>query len=378
MANTLTGLIPTLYESMNIVARELTGFIPAVARNSSAERAAVGETVRYPIVAASALEAITPGPAPAVSGDETITYGDMTISKSYAYPIKINGEESLGLKNSGQGQNITRDRFAQAFRTLANAVEADIAGLYKRTSRAFGTAGTTPFGSSFADAASVNKILDDNGCPRTGRSLIIDTGAALNMKSLSNYLQAQSAGGNEFRQGVLIPLDGLDIRQSAQVASVTKGAGSAYTSNTAGYAVGATDITLITGSGAINAGDVVTFAGDTNKYVVATGVAAPGVLKLAAPGLRQAIPTSATALTVGNNFRANLAFHRDAIQLVTRAPAVPEGGDSADDAYMLTDPISGLTFEIRVYRQYRQVKYEVCLAWGFDIVKPEFAGILLG
>ncbi|HNU27148.1 MAG TPA: P22 phage major capsid protein family protein [Planctomycetota bacterium] len=381
MANTLTGLIPILHEAMDVVARELVGFIPAVYRDSSAARAAKDETVRYPIVPAISGENITPGAAPAASGDATISYGDMTISKARAFPVRINGEETRGLMNGGRYREIMRDRFAQALRAGVNEIEADLAGLYTRASRAYGTAGATPFATAMSDAAAVNKILDDNGCPRTGRSLIIDTAAALNLKSLSNYMQAQAAGGDEFRRGVLFPLDGLDIRQSAQVKLHTKGTATGMDVDlVAGYNPGDTTIHVDGGdNGSIKAGDVITFAGDTNKYLVQSPFAtlAEEDLVIAKPGLLATLANTVEG-TIGDNYRANMAFHRDAIHLVTRAPAMPEGGDGADDAYMLTDPLTGLSFEVRVYKQYHQVKYEVCLAWGCVLSKPEFAAILLG
>ena len=71
-------------------------------------------------------------------------------------------------------------------------------------------------------------------------------------------------------------------------------------------------------------------------------------------------------------------FHRSAIQLATRAPAMPDGGDSADDVMIVTDPVSGVAFEFCVYKQKRQVRYEVNLAWGVKMVAPRHCGILIG
>lgn len=55
-SNTLTGLIPTLYTALNVVSREMVGFVPAVARDSTADRAALNQTVRSPIGDCGALE----------------------------------------------------------------------------------------------------------------------------------------------------------------------------------------------------------------------------------------------------------------------------------------------------------------------------------
>ena len=51
---------------------------------------------------------------------------------------------------------------------------------------------------------------------------------------------------------------------------------------------------------------------------------------------------------------------------------------AADDKTILVDPLTGLSFEVAVYRQYLQVHYQVRLAWGWAAVKPEHICILMG
>jgi len=183
------------------------------------------------------------------------------------------------------------------------------------------------------------------------------------------------------RRGVLLDVHGFAIRESAQVKTIAAGTGASATTNTAGYAVGTTTITLASaGTGTLLAGDIITFAGDTNKYVLASGdsdTSNGGTVVLGAPGLRKAIPAAATAITVISATTRNMAFAKSAIALATRAPALPKGGDSAKDRMLITDPISGLTFEISLYEQYRQIQYEIALAWGTAMVKPEHTALLV-
>ena len=379
MANTLTSLIPSLYAALNVVSRELTGAIPSVTRDPSASRAAVGQAVTVPIAPASAATDITPGVTPPNDGDQTIGNEVITITKSRRVPFRWNGEEELGLNNNGAGASaIQGNQLQEAIRTLVNEMEIDVVNAARMGSRAFGTATTTPFASSLVEAAEIKKILDDNGAAGA-RSMIIDTSAGVKLRTLAQLTKANEAGSTmTLRDGELLDIFGMSLKESAGVASVTKGTGASYTSDTAGYAVGATSITLITGTGTVLEGDIVTFAGDTNKYIVKTGVAAAGTIELAAPGLRQAIPTSATAMTIVATSVRNIAFSQSAIVLATRAPALPSNGDSAVDRMTVTDPRSGISFEVAMYPQYRQMQYEVSAAWGAKCIKRAHAAVLLG
>ena len=385
MANTLTDLIPTLYMALDVVSRELVGFIPAVTRDSNVARAAVGQTVRSFIAPAVTAGNITPAVTPPDDGEQTIGNITLGITKARRIPIRWQGEESLQMNNGGPGvRAIMVDQFAQGMRTLCNEIETDLAALHITTSRAFGTATTNPFATNLTDTANVRKILSDNGAPLSDMQLVIDTGAGAAMRTLTQLTKANEAADQSMlRQGVLLDVHGLQIRESAQVKRPVAGTMAAATTNAAGYAVGDTVITLAgTITGVIAVGDIITITGDTNKYVLAavsnTTPAAGTTITLAAPGLRIAIAAAATAITVVAISSRNMAFARSALILATRMPALPEGGDMAKDRTIITDPRSGLSFEVANYLQYRQTQFEISVAWGVKNVKVENTAILLG
>ena len=271
MSNTLTGLIPDLYAALDVVSRELIGFIPAVTVDSSVNRAAVGQAVKVPIAPSSnSMIDTTPAMSVPSAADQTIGSTSIVITKSKAVPFSWEGNEQVRL-NSGAGYlTIRANQIAQAMRTLANAVELDLAALYATTSRAAGTVGTVPFVSNTAALSAARKILVDNGAPTSDLQLVIDTNAGANLQTLFNINSARDKAAETLAgQGVLTMPSGVAIRESAQVYNPASGAMASATSTSAAFTVGQTVIPLATaGTGVVAAGDVITFANDTNQYVV--------------------------------------------------------------------------------------------------------------
>ena len=381
MANVLTDLAADIYKAADVVGRELVGFIPASTINANgSERVAKGDVVRASFTRAAAAVDVSESMTIPEGTDQTVDNKTLTISKSRAVQIPYTGENVLHLNNGIGFETVYGDQVVQAMRTLVNEIESDMATeAYQNSSRAFGTAGTTPFGSNFSEVAEIRQILVDNGMPQNDGqvSLVLNTLAGTNLRQLAQLQKANEAGGSDLlRQGILLDLQGLGIRESAAVKAHTKGTGASYLVNDASSAIGDTTIAADGGSGTILAGDVITINGDTNKYVVNTALAG-GSLVIGGTGLRAAAADNA-AITVGNSYTANVAFHRRALELAMRAPAVPQGGDSADDAMLIQDPHSGLVFEIRVYKGYRKTMIEVAAAWGVKAWKSDFIATLLG
>ena len=381
MANVLTDLAADIYKAADVVGRELVGFIPASTINADgSERAAKGDVVRASFTREASAVDVSESMTIPEGTDQTVDNKTLTISNARAVQIPYTGEDVLHLNNGIGFETVYGDQIAQAMRTLTNEMEQDLwEEAYTNSSRAFGTAGTTPFGSNFSEIAEIRQILVDNGMPQNDGqvSLVLNTLAGTNLRQLAQLQQANTAGGTDLlRQGILLDLQGLGIRESAQVGIHTKGTGSGYLLNDASSAIGDTVIATDTGSGTILAGDIVTFAGTSDKYVVNTALAG-GSFTIGGTGL-VAAEADDDAITVGNNYTANIAFHRRALELAVRAPAVPQGGDMADDAMTVQDPVSGLVFEVRVYKGYRKTMIEVAASWGVKAWKSDFIATLVG
>lgn len=381
VTHTLTDLIPTIYDARDNVSRELVGFITAVNLDVNSERAAKDQIIRRGYAPAVTSSAVSPAMSVPDGTGQTLTNKTLSIDTVENVLIPWTGEQRLSLNEAGVDRYISQ-QFSQAMRTLVNKAELAVAALHVKASRAYGDGGTTPFASTLADFAQGRKILADNGSPMTDLQAVLDTTAGAAYRTLSQLTKVNEGGNDSLlRRGVLGDILGFAVRESGQVKQlVTSGTAASATTNNAGYAIGATTITLASaGTGTILAGDVIRFTGDANQYVVLTGdadVSGGGTIVLAAPGLRQAIAASATDITVEEASTRNMLFDRGAIGLAIRAPAM--GKDAATDSMLVQDIVSGITFDVRRYAGYGMEQYAVGLAWGVVAWKPEHIALVLG
>ena len=379
MANTLTNLIPIAYQALDRVSREVTGLIAAVNLDAAADTIAKGQTIYSPVAPVNTTGNITPAMTVTAASDQTIGTKSLVVDSFKSSGFNWTGEEEFGLNSGVRLERIMADQMAQCFRVHVNEIEAALClAAANGASRAFGaTAGTAPL---FSDFASAGKILTDNGAPMTDRHAVINTAAGVALRGTANLYKVNEAGDSSLiRQGVLGSLYGFDIRESAGIPTTTAGAMTGALVNGA-LSAGATAIVFDTGTvntTGVVAGDIITFAGSTHKYVVASGsTSTSGTITIAAPGLQAAVADN-VAITVFATSARNLALSRNAITLATRLPKFQQG-DAAADRYAITDPNTGISFEITMWPGQRMVKYEVSIAYGMTVIKPEHLAVIIG
>lgn len=381
MSNTLTALAPVAYSAAKEVAAEPFGVIDAIDTSFDDKGVAVGDTVYVPVAPTRSTASFTPANVPSAGTDAVATSTAVLITASKKVSWNITGEQERSLQNGESDKDWLAQLLKQGMRALRNDAEAAAwLAASVGASRAYGTAATTPFATTLDGMTNARKILQDNGAPLVDLQLVVDTNAGLNLRNLGIIQQAYQAGSEEERRsGKLLRQFGFNIRESAQVTTHTAGTAASATTDAAGYAVGATTLTLASaGTGTILAGDVITFAGDTNKYVVVTGdadVSNGGSIVIAQPGLRIAMSAATKAITMVATFTGNLALERSAVVGIMRPPIMP--ANPTINQMMVSDD-KGMSYLMLDIAQYGMRSLELHLAYGFKTVNPEFSAIVLG
>jgi hypothetical protein len=382
VANSFTNILPILTDAAQVVSREACGMLRAVTLHTDDAPVSLGSVLNLPKAPTASAGNWEPSLAPTLA-DTTATGVQLSLSTARKVDFHVTAEQAAQMDRSvGNALHWFGLQTAQGMRTLANELELALWTLaYKNSSRAVGTALTTPFASTLAAASQVAAILDANGAPRGTRSLVMDPAAYGNFRGLFANV-ATTRPDASFAAGELPEVSGLMPQMSPAISLHTDGTASGATVNNAGYAAGATTLTLSSaGTGTILAGDVVSLATENagHNFVVTSGdadVSNGGTMVIGAPGLRAAIATATRAITLAGNYTPNLALSSDAIYCAVRAPLQVDGGIGSQE--IVVDPVSGIPFGVYRHVGDGVVHYSIRMIYGLAVVEQGHIATLMG
>ena len=386
-AKLFSQLVGTVVDSVrnNAVAPRM------VNTNYAADLAKQGSSITVNFPGPVPIRDVVPANIPPVTANPANNGVTLSLDnwKEAAFTISESDLSGLGDPKS----YITR-QLTQAGVTIADAVDTSLLTLYQRTPFTAGTAGTTPFASSLAALQSAETVLLGNKIPPGQRSLLLDTFAWGNSLGLSVFQNNQSFGTEVIREGRVTRALGYDWAYDQNVLQHTRGALGGTPLINGVQAVGTTLVVTDGWSNSITnilrRGDIITFAGDPNPYVVTADCNSSGAGAVSIPiyngyadnpnqGLLVASVDNA-AITTTASHKASLALHPNFAMIASRTPDILEleGGQKFSYRVPWMDPVSGLTFLIKVSEQHWQAELSVSCLWGVKEVWTQHGVRLLG
>ena len=395
MANTI-NYIPTVFGAALNALRE-NSILPRLVRNISGSVGTPqepGNVIKFPRGVAQAVAAVTPSNTPPANIDHAPVTVDLTVNTWQKTDFYLTDQE---LTQMAANRNYVPLQVGESMKALGNKIDQDGLALYKDIYGVAGTYGTTPFASdATAWTTGGRKLLNDQLAPIGGgdRHIVMDTAGEANAANLQQFRDASQRGSDEtIRTGQVGFALGANWWVNQNMPTHTSGTLSDATGmlclvNNASVAIGdltlPCDETALTGT--VVAGDVFTVAGDTQQYTITAGAtAASNAITLTfTPGAKVAWADNAQVsfkdgATSNPNHVPNLAFHRDAFAFCAVPVAesmVP--GVSRGQTFLMTDPITGIPFRLKITEEYYQTTWRFDVLYGWKTIRPEYAVRIAG
>ena len=266
-----------------------------------------------------------------------------------------------------------------AVRSLANAVNQDVADAALGFYATRGTPGAAPFDAAndISDAINCKIALDAGPAPEGNRYGMLNSTAEGKFLGQTAVQRADAHGTSEtIMRGTLGNVMGIDWYGNNHY---TPSHDTAITVNktvdlAANYAIGAKQMHIDGGTAAQRpkagdifvVGDGTTFS-EKNNYVVTAGYAAGSEGDISFyPGLRTAVLDDAVLKFLPDH-DISPVFHMDAIGLVSR----PLGSAFSENMRSVPDSVTGLVLRLEIVRQRKRDFYELDVHWGAREVRPE-------
>ncbi|CDP52349.1 hypothetical protein [Devosia sp. DBB001] len=319
--------------------------------------------------------------------------------------LKVTSQKHVPVNFSSAELTLSLDGFSKrildpAMSVLASVIEADTMSMYKDIYQQIDNQGQP---ATMAKLLAGRKKLVDSLAPLSDRTANLNTQDNVDLvDALKGLFQDSTAIKEQYREGMMGRTAGFDFYENTLWPAHNRGAANnAYTTSTlvAALPVSATpvaQITVASGAGALNRGDIFTIdkayavhpetkisTGKLQQFVVTEDYAGgAGVVKISPAivldGARQnvVIPTtSATAAivvsgTVSTPHGISMLYHKDAFAFATADLVMPKGVDFA--AREVLDGIS-----MRIVRQYDinndKMPCRVDVLYGFKTIRAQLA-----
>lgn len=371
MADDLSSIIPTLIVGGMATLRE-NSIMPRLVNSSySGATSKKGDTITIPLSSAITSVDVVPASFAPDAGDTTLTNVPIALNKWREAAFDISDEDVEAAMD-----DVFPMQAAEAVKSLANYVDNYLLGLYTQFFSTAGSAAAVPFAAGTTkDATDMRTELSNNLAPITDRWAVTDAraeGSALEVRAFQDLSWNGSPQG--IIEGQLNRKLGFGWWMDQNVPTHTAGTADSYTV-TGVNAIGSTSIGLSAGTGDFNEGDIVTFSGDPQTYVVTAAVSGPAPATIViSPALRIATAGGETA-TVTASHVVNLGFHRDAIGFASRPL---RGGKNGITTASAVDPISGLAMRVEVKEEHKRQRVSYDILFGANVVRAEFGVRLLG
>ena len=391
MANNLAAVTPQLLAQGLMALRENAIVAQIVNRGYESMAGEKGSTIDIPIPSAIAVQDVTPSQVPPSVADHTPTSVSVPLDQWKEAPFYLTDKDMLEAMNGHIPMQAS-----EAIKALANTVDSYLLSFYTsfygfHANEASG-ATLTPFTDSGGDptntqdATAMRTLLNKQLAPLSDRHVLMDPdceGAALNIRAFQDM--SFSGDPRAILDGRLNSKLGFQWWMDQNVPVHTAGTASASgvvaaVDNGAGYAAGTSDLNIDVASGTATlvVGDIVTFAGHAQTYVVtaAATLDTTGVTVSIEPALQEAVVDD-EVMDVKPSHSVNLALHRDAIAFATR-PLAMHGSELGVISQTAVDPISGLALRLEVTHEHKRLKFSYDMLYGAVVVRRELGARLGG
>jgi hypothetical protein len=387
VANVLTNVMPKLLAQGLVTLRQNAIMPRLINRRYEAMAGQRGSTVDVPIPSAITVRDVTAAVTMPANQDFSPGLVQIQLNKWKEAPFQMSDKDILEAMSGTIPMQA-----AEAIKGLANQVDADILAEYKRVFNYVGTAGTTPFVSDVSNFTDAMVLMDTELSPTEERRVVLDPRAQGNALKLPEFLRADARGDQGGiikgqigeKIGSLWFMDQNVPTHTSTVLSVgaatvngvhAVGAGSLFND---GFITGTVSIAKATNTSDLVAGDILTFAGDTQTYTVVTAVtlAVGNTAVTISPPLRTA-KVGGEAVTLKASHKVNLHFHRDCFALASR-PLLDVADGLGNLIQSAIDPVTGLVLRLEISRQYKQTTFSYDILYGTKCVRPQLGVRIAG